>query len=187
MGHRYERFVRSTATAEELAEVERVDVLAQQLLDHIARSAPRIDRVHVHGASSATVQAILGELLSDVGFKPEVVLTPQDGLVTRARPDFFFSLAESRGIIAEVERGGTTTNNHDLKDFWKTHIAKDAHHLFLMVPLANWNRMGLPREKPFVRVVNRISAFFGDARREVDVLSAHVFGYGSETPPPATL
>jgi hypothetical protein len=27
----------------------------------------------------------------------------------------------------------------------------------------------------------RLSAFFGDRRREVDVLSVHVFGYGSET------
>lgn len=34
------------------------------------------------------------------------------------------------------------------------------------------------RETPFVRVINRLSAFFGDERREVDVLSCHVFGYG---------
>lgn len=33
MGRRYERFVRSSATAEELGEVERVDVLAQRLLE----------------------------------------------------------------------------------------------------------------------------------------------------------
>jgi hypothetical protein len=29
--------------------------------------------------------------------------------VTYARPDFFFRLAPERGILAEVERGGTTT------------------------------------------------------------------------------
>lgn len=68
--------------------------------------------------------------------------------------------------------------NHDLKDFWKTHIAPDAQHLFLIVPHANWNLAGTAREKPFARVVRRLSAFFGDARREVDVLSAHIFGYG---------
>ncbi len=81
-------------------------------------------------------------------------------------------------MLAEVERGGTTTNNHDLKDFWKTHIAPDAQHLFLIVPHANWNLAGGAREKPYVRVVRRLSAFFGDSRREVDVLSAHIFGYG---------
>jgi len=41
---------------------------------------------------------------------------------------------------------------------------------------------GAARERPFHRVSGRIAAFFGDPRREVDVLSAHVFGYGSETP-----
>ena len=32
--------------------------------------------------------------------------------------------------------------------------------------------------KPFVRVVHRFQSFFGDPRREVDVASCHVFGYG---------
>jgi len=123
---------------------------------------------------------VMGELLHEVGFIPEVVLTPQAGFVTRARPDFVHRMSEGRGIIAEVERGGTTTNNHDLKDFWKTHIASDAHHLFLIVPMANWNAGGAARERPFARVAHRIAAFFGEPRREVDVLSAHVFGYGSD-------
>ena len=69
-------------------------------------------------------------------------------------------------------------NNHDLKDLWKAHIAPDAQHLFLIVPYANWLSNGASREKPFRRVTNRLSAFFGDARREVDVVSVHIFGYG---------
>ena len=69
------------------------------------------------------------------------------------------------------------TNNHDLKDLWKTHIASDAQHLFLVVPIANVRADGTAREKPYARVVNRIGAFFGDPRREVDIVSAHVFGY----------
>jgi hypothetical protein len=79
--------------------------------------------------------------------------------------------------IAEVERGGTTNNNHALKDMWKAHLAPDAHHLFLIVPMINWKENGSPRERPFTRVASRIGAFFGDPRREVDVLSAHIFGY----------
>ncbi len=61
-----------------------------------------------------------------------------------------------------MERGVTTLNNHDLKDMLKAHIAPDAQHLFL-------------------RVCRRLGAFFGDPRREVDVLSLHVFGYGGTT------
>lgn len=129
------------------------------------------------------VQAIVAGILRDqIGFREEVVLTPQDGLVTHARPDFYYPLpvGSNRGIIAEVERGGTVINNHDLKDLWKAHISPNAQHLFLVVPQANWNASGGPRERPFVRVRNRLGAFFGDERREVDVVSCHIFGYGRD-------
>lgn len=178
----YARFVRSTLSAVELDEIRTVDGLAASLLAHLQESSLAIARVHVHRAQSQAVQAIVAQLLHErLGFGQEVVLTPADGLVTSARPDFFFRVSEGRGILAEVERGGTTTNNHDLKDMWKAHIAPDAQHLFLVVPVANWNAAGVAREKPFNRVSRRLSAFFGDPRREVDVVSAHVFGYGDAT------
>ncbi len=180
MSLRYARFVRSEPDSRELAEIGAVDVLAQRLLTYIDTRTAEIDLVHVHGASSSKVQAVMAELLQEVGFGTEIVLTPQDGFVTRARPDFVYRMPGDRGIIAEIERGGTTTNNHDLKDFWKAHIVRDAHHLFLVVPMANWNESGAARERPFARVVHRIAAFFGDPRREVDVLSAHVVGYGND-------
>jgi hypothetical protein len=154
-----------------------VDELARQLRDYLTANAALISRSHVHGARSSVIQKLLSDILSELGFDEEVILTPQDGLVTRARPDFVFGLGPGRGVLAEVERGGTVTNNHDLKDLWKAHIALDAQHLFLVVPVANVRADGSPRERPFVRVVNRIGAFFGDARREVDVVSAHIFGY----------
>lgn len=182
MSTRYARFTRVRADRDIEAELSEVDSLASRLVEHLERRQSEIDRVHVHGAASSAVQRIVSELLRvDIGFGEEVVIAPDDGLVTRARPDFYYSLGERRGIIAEVERGGTTTNNHDLKDFWKAHISPTAQHLFLIVPMANWNGYGLPRERPFLRVTQRIGAFFGDARREVDVVSAHVFGYGSTT------
>ena len=106
------------------------------------------------------------------------MLTPDDGFLTAARPDFFYRLSEKRGILAEVERGGTVNNNHDLKDLWKAHIAPDAQHLFLIVPNANWTSTGAVRERPFLRVTKRLAAFFGDRRREIDVVSLHVFSYG---------
>ncbi|WP_445256442.1 hypothetical protein [Nocardioides aurantiacus] len=155
-----------------------VDGLAHQLRDHIRSNADEIARIHVFGAQSGVVQALFSRLLRDrLHFDEEVVLTPQDGLVTQARPDFFFRLPSGQGIIAEVERGGTTTNNHDLKDLWKAHVAPDAQHLFLMVPNSNFKSDGRAREKPFPIVARRLGAFFGDDRREIDVLSVHVFGY----------
>lgn len=178
----YTRFVRSACSRDEEIELARVDGIAAHLLDHLDQSALAIDRVHVHGAQSKVVQTIVAELLeSRLAFEQEYVLTPEDGLVTAPRPDFYFRLGSGRGILAEVERGGTTLNNHDLKDMWKAHIAPRAHHLFLIVPNANWNVAGGVRERPFVRVRSRLAAFFGDQRREVDVLSLHLFGYGTET------
>lgn len=174
----YERLVRSTLSHDERSELGAVDALAQHLLGHMHSSVELIAALHVYGAQSKAIQDSVGELLCGrLDFRSEVVLMPQHGLVTRARPDFFFALSEGRGVIAEVERGGTTANNHDLKDMWKAHVAPNAHHLFLIVPEELKNAAGFVRERPFPKVVRRLGAFFGDPRREVDVLSAHVFGY----------
>lgn len=172
-------FVRSALSPDEREEVERVTVLAEQLHAHMQDREQTINQAHVVGAQSSVIQAIVSEILTEeLNFGEEVVLTPQDGIVTRARPDFVFPLASGRGVMAEVERGGTVNNNHDLKDMWKAHIATDIQHLMLIVPNSNWTKLGAPREKPFPRVCNRVGAFFGNHRREVDVLSAHVYGYG---------
>ncbi|MDT9592990.1 hypothetical protein RDV89_07920 [Nocardioides zeae] len=174
----YARHVKVNVLAGQAEELAAVDRLAARLLAHIEATQAEIALLHVHGASSRSIQDHFAKLLrEDLGFGEEVVLTPQTGLVTRARPDFFYSLSDGRGIIAEVERGGTTTNNHDLKDLWKAHVAPDAHHLFLMVPHNNWKGDGSRRERVFPLVARRLGAFFGDPRREIDVLSVHVFAY----------
>lgn len=178
----YTRLTRSALSDVEQRELQRVDALANQLRDHLDRSEADINTVHVHGAQSGDVQKIVARLLrEDLGFDEETRFADEIGLTTQVRPDFIFHLEPGRGILAEVERGGTTTNNHDLKDFWKTHIAPDAQHLFLVVPHANWSAIGRARERPFVRVSQRLGAFFGEERREVDVVSVHVFGYGNST------
>jgi hypothetical protein len=133
------------------------------LTDHIVATSDEIAAIHIHGARSKSIQDHFSLLLrSELGFGEEVVLTPQTGFVTQARPDFFFRLGPGRGIIAEVERGGATTNNHDLKDLWKAHISPDSHHLFLIVPQSNWKADGSARERPFQIVARRLGAFFGD-------------------------
>jgi hypothetical protein len=177
----YERFTRSHLTEAELEELIRVDALAGQLRQHLQLNAEEIDVAHVHRASSGAIQSIVSRLLTEeLAFGEEEILTPEEGYVTRARPDFFYRLSDERGVLAEVERGGTTTNNHDLKDLWKTHIATNAQHLFLIVPHANWNEAGRARERPFLRVKSRLGAFFGIPRREIDVVSLHLFGYGRD-------
>ena len=164
--------------ARHAAELDAVDELANRLVSHIDDTRAEIAALHVHGALSKTVQDHFATLLHlELGFDEEVVLTPQSGFVTQARPDFFFNLGPGRGVIAEVERGGTTTNNHDLKDLWKAHLSPDSHHLFLIAPWNNWKADGSARERPFQVVSRRIGAFFGDPRREIDVLSAHIFAY----------
>jgi len=159
-------------------ELRVVDLLASQLKQHLESQEDALRSAHVHGASSRVIQTLVGHLLEDrLQFEQEVVFAASHGISVRPGPDFVYRLGDGRGIIAEVERDGTTTNNHDLKDMWKAHLAPDAHHLFLIVPVNNWRSDGSPREKVFAAVKRRIGAFFGDPRREVDVASAHVFGY----------
>lgn len=177
-------FVRSdSATDPDVAAVARI---VTDLRAELESLETQINEAHVFNAQSTKVQDIVAHALERVGFSEEVVLTPQEGFVTRARPDFYLSLGVGRGVIAEVERGGTVTNNHDLKDFWKAHIGADIQHLVLVVPNANVNQANVPRERPYARVVHRLRAFFGDPRREVDVRSCHVVGYGMDGFAPAT-
>lgn len=172
------RLVRSNLSPVETAEVAIVDGLADRLTTHLQSNIEVLAALHVYGAQSKKIQDTVGALLEhELGFGSEIVLTPQDGLVTRARPDFFLDLGSGRGIIAEVERGGTTANNHDLKDLWKAHVSINTQHLFLVVPEELRNENGNVRERPYPKVVRRMGAFFGDPRREIDVLSVHVFGY----------
>ena len=95
-----------------MASVLAVDQLADRLRTALEDHAEAIDLAHVHGASSAAVQRIVSTILKDeLGFDEEVLLTAQDGIVSKPRPDFYYSLGPSKGVIAEVERGGTVTNN----------------------------------------------------------------------------
>lgn len=174
----YARLVKSTLTAAETAELGQVDRQANVLRRYLESNSGAVADAHVHGAQSMAIQRLVSAILkAKLGFEEEVVLTNEHGLTLLARPDFVYKLSPERGIIAEVERGGTTTNNHDLKDMWKAHISPDTQHLFLIVPKHNWRADGTPREKVYPAVVRRFGAFFGDPRRELDVVSAHIFGY----------
>jgi len=64
----------------------------------------------------------------------------------------------------------------DLLDVWKTHICKEAQHLFLMVPKIRLNGQG-QQQKVFIPVVNRLESFFAASCPPIDVTSVHIFGY----------
>ena len=77
----------------------------------------------------------------------------------KLRPDYFRA-TETNGILLEVERGKTTTNNMDLLDLWKCHLCKHADYLFLMVPQALRHNATMTPKKEYNAVVKRLHTFF---------------------------
>ena len=127
------------------------------------------------GASSARVQETILADLERLGFTSEKTGLFSEYQVSGIRPDYFKPL-EGGGILFEVERGKTLANNMDLLDVWKTHICKEAQHLFLMVPKIRVNGQG-QQQKVFIPVVNRLESFFEASCPPIDVTSVHIFGY----------
>ena len=94
----YQRMQRSRLESHQLAAISAVDELAKALRSALELEAAAIDLAHIHGASSASVQTIVSSILKDrLGFDEEVLLTPEDGIVSRPRPDFSTGSAQARG------------------------------------------------------------------------------------------
>ena len=134
-----------------------------------------ISKAHVFGASSHTIQkAILPQVL-ELGFSSEKKQLFSEYKVGGLRPDYYKPLSKG-GILFEVERGKTIANNMDLLDVWKTHICKEANHLFLLVPNIRVSK-NLSESKIFPSVKNRLETFFNENISAIDVDSVHLFGY----------
>jgi hypothetical protein len=58
-----------------------------------------------------------------------------------------------------------------------TRMRLDKKYTHALAERNNWKADGSPRERPFQIVARRLGAFFGDPRREIDILTAHVFAY----------
>lgn len=158
-------------------DLKEVSKLANSVLeilnkDEILKS---ISKAHVFGASSHTIQkAILPEMLT-LGFTSEKKQLFSQYKVGGLRPDYYKPLSKG-GILFEVERGKTIANNMDLLDIWKTHICKEANHLFLLVPNIRVSK-NQSEAKIFPSVKNRIETFFNENISAIDVDSVHLFGY----------
>lgn len=167
------------------SEVARVDVVATDLRAELGRVSSAIDELHVWRAKSDDIQALFfGYLATRYQVSIEKTEGFEDTTTRGNRPDAQIWLDErgSRRILLEVERGGTVTNNHDLKDFWKCHLSPLTQHLFLVVPNSITNEAGnLRSDRAFQRCTARLSSFFASERTQVDVVTAHIFGYGPDS------
>lgn len=74
-------------------------------------------------------------------------------------PNYFHPLGTT-GILLEVERGKTTTNNMDLLDFWKCHICGVACYLFLLVSKALQHDPEMTPKRESSAVQHRLAEFF---------------------------
>ena len=174
MAIRLQKYVQAPLKATE--EWTRVFGLADELLEHLStdEALARISEANQPGQSSGVVQATFGEFVRAMGFESEKV-----GLFGAAefalRPDYFLRLGDS-GILLEVERGKTTINNMDLLDFWKCHLCRHAHYLFLLVPLALRQNATMSPRNEFVAVARRLEQFFV-ADNYTNVRGLCLFGY----------
>ena len=159
-----------------LEQFERAQDLAQQLLLHM--NTPEIQREiearHVLGASSHEIQSLIEPGVVLLGFSSEKKGLFAEYPTSALRPDFYLPIGDS-GIILEVERGKTTTNNMDLLDLWKCHICRGADFLFLVVPQVRPSASG-SRLLLYRQVCNRLLTFF-EPENYVNVDAAFVFGY----------
>jgi len=124
--------------------------------------------------SSAAVQAAIQAPAEALGFQSECKGLFLDS-ISGLRPDYFLRL-DGTGILLEVERGKTTTNNMDLLDFWKCHISGIASYLFLLVPRALQHNDRMTPKKEFLSVQRRLAQFFRPGKY-TNVRGLCLFGY----------
>ena len=153
-----------------------VSTLADRLHAHLntPEAIERINGANQPGRSSAAVQATFGEFAHGLGFESERLgLFGSDEFALR--PDYYLPL-ERTGILLEVERGKTTINNMDLLDFWKCHLCRHAHYLFLIVPLALRQNPDMSPRNEFAAVARRLQRFFV-TDNYTNVRGLCIFGY----------
>lgn len=153
-----------------------VQAISDQLLEHLntAEALELMQLANLPGVSSADVQETFLPFAAELGFTSEAKgLFLEYG--NKLRPDYFLPVA-SNGILLEVERGKTTTNNMDLLDFWKCHLCRHADYLFLMVPQALKHNDAMTPKKEYNSVIKRLDTFFVEGN-QTNVRAVHIFGY----------
>lgn len=153
-----------------------VEKIARALLAELNSpdTAAKIVAANRPRGASQMVQGAFGPAAQALGFQSE-----RNGLFTDTipglRPDYFLPMAGT-GILLEVERGKTTTNNMDLLDLWKCHICGLAHYLFLLVPRELKHNHKMSPKREFQTVARRLKPFF-EPGRYTNVRGLCLFGY----------
>lgn len=150
--------------------------ISDRLLEHLNTPAALelMLLANLPGMSSAEVQITFLPFAAELGFTSEAkgLFLEYDN---KLRPDYFRRV-EDTGILLEVERGKTTTNNMDLLDFWKCHLCRHADYLFLMVPQALKHNDTMRPKREYNSVVKRLDTFFRPGNA-TNVRAVHIFGY----------
>jgi len=144
-------------------EWEVVSKIATQLIEYLSKKEiyELISRANQPGKKSSEIQNIVLKKTNELGFIDESKGLFADYKNNRLRPDYFKKLENNTGILLEVERGKTNQNNMDFLDFWKCHICKHAHYLFLLVPKElRQNESGKIVGRPYQTVVSHMGTFF---------------------------
>lgn len=158
------------------SEWRRVEKIADLLLTNLntPETYARIDDANRPMTSSARVQAAFRPSAEALGFQSERKGLFSEG-ISGLRPDYYLPLGDT-GIILEVERGKTTTNNMDLLDFWKCHLCKGAEYLFLLVPQCLQHNPEMTPKKEYKTVDRRLAQFF-EPQNYTNVRGLCLFGY----------
>lgn len=155
-----------------LSEISDVIEIADKVAKHIDTKevAELIFNNNKKNTDSKTIQDIFILFMKNLGFESE-----KNNLFKnyKLRPDYYKKLGDNEGIILEVERGKTITNNMDIYDVWKCHICKEANHLFLFVPqsISHYSNV-------YESSLNRLRSFFEPSEDNfINIKSLTLFGY----------
>jgi hypothetical protein len=164
------------ADVEHLESFRRANRKAEELRLYLEQPdiQQQIRERHVLHASSAAIQEVILTKAVELGFENEKKGLFANSKVPGLTPDYYCRLSDT-GILLEVERGKTTTNNMDLLDLWKCHICEQAAYLFLLVPQARPSANGTVL-RHFQYVQKRLGVFF-EPKNYVNVNAVHLFGY----------
>ena len=164
---------------QDTTEWKSVSSIADQIHEWCNKESVRrkIDAANRPGNSSKHVQEVLLPKATELGFRSEAKGLFSEYPTNGLRPDYYCSV-EKTGIIFEVERGQTTTNNNDVLDLWKCHICKSADYLFLFVPTELKHNEKMRPQNQYVKVNNRLQSFFDPEKiNYTNVRGLVVFGY----------
>jgi hypothetical protein len=169
MGIKVSKFVKKKINKSELKEIFKISNIIEEYLNQ-KEVNKRIQNSNIKGTDSQVIQKIIEEIAVPLGFKDE-----KKGLFKKykdsgLRPDFYNKIGKN-GILMEVERGKTTTNNMDLLDIYKCHICEEANRLFLFVPIEVSHTKNI-----YKNVCKKVENFFYE-ENYLNIDSAIIFGY----------